>query len=158
MKESNAYIHFLIGDLESFIFSSRSEINSYIQRNELIPYDKSLDLLNKFAEGLYKTYQLIDMLDEIDDIDTLRNIFIVSSESLAWVLFTLPSINEKLSLFLEDYSLFDKIGENLLQIEMFIENPSYPKFFFSDIKDNIHNISMTLGHMSSMMKKSSIEN
>jgi len=163
MKKNETYIDFLIGDLEYFILSNRAEINNYILRNEVPSYQKSLDILDKFSKGLKKTSQLITYLDEVEDIERLRNIFIVSSESLAWILFTFPSITEKMPIFIEEFdikgeNLLDLIGKNLLQIEMFIDNPKSSKYISKDLKKEINDIAMTIGHITEMIKKGSLEN
>ncbi|HIE59686.1 MAG TPA: hypothetical protein EYH43_04590 [Persephonella sp.] len=157
------FVSFLIGDLEYFILSNRNEINTYIQKNESIPYEKSLLILNKFAETLEKTSQLINYIEEIKDKNILRDMFIISSESLAWILFTLPSISEKLPIFPEELningqSIYDVIGNNLIQIEMLIDNPDISPFVAKNLKENIHEISMAIGHIVKMMDKSKERN
>ncbi len=157
------YVSFLIGDLEYFIVSNRNEINTYIQRNESIPYEKSLSILNKFAETLSKTSQLINHIEDIKDKNLLRDMFIVSSESLAWILFTLPAVNDKLPIFPEELningqSIYDVIGNNLIQIEMLIDNPEVSPFVAKNLKENIQEISMALGHIVKMMDKSKERN
>jgi len=163
MKDSNMFVSFLIGDLEYFIVSNRNEINTYIQKNESIPYEKSLAILNKFAETLYKTSELINYIEEIKDKNLLRDMFIISSESLAWILFTLPSLNEKLPIFPEELningrSIYDAIGNNLLQIETLIDNPDITPFVAKNLKENIQDISMAIGHIVKMMDKSKERN
>ncbi|RUM47652.1 MAG: hypothetical protein DSY47_06645 [Hydrogenothermus sp.] len=163
MRDSNVFVSFLIGDLEYFIVNNRNEINNYIQKNQSIPYEKSLSILNKFAETLSKTSQLINYIEEINDKNLLRDMFIVSSESLAWILFTLPSLNEKLPIFPEELningqSIYDVIGNNLIQIEMLIDNPDISPFVAKNLKENIQEISMAIGHIVKMMDKSKERN
>ncbi|RMA96118.1 hypothetical protein [Hydrogenothermus marinus] len=163
MKKSEIYIDFLIGDLEYFLFSNKTKINSYVLENHIPTYKESLEILDKFSTGLKKTSQLIKYLDEIEDTERLRNIFILSSESLAWILFTFPSVAEKIPVFLEEFdikgeNILDMIGQNLIQIEMFIDNPKSSKYISKDLKENINNISMTIGHITQMIKKGSLEN
>ncbi len=163
MKKSEMYVDFLIGDLEYFIFSNREKMNKLLESNSPPSYESSIEILEKFATGLAKTNQLINHLEEIEDNERIRNIFIVSSESLAWILFTLPSIAEQIPIFTEELNiegqhLLDLIGNNLLQIEMFIDNPKSSRYLNADIKKGINDIAMTIGHITKMLKKGSLEN
>ena len=163
MKKSEMYVDFLIGDLEYFIFTNREKMNKLLESNKPPSYENSVEILEKFATGLSKTNQLINHLEEIEDYERIRNVFIVSSESLAWILFTLPSIMEQIPIFAEEINikgqhLLDLIGNSLLQIEMFIDNPKSSKDLNIEIKKGINDIAMTLGYITNMLKKGSLEN
>ncbi len=156
------YVDFLIGDLEYFIFTNREKMNKLLESNRPPSYENSIEILEKFATGLAKTNQLINHLEEIEDYERIRNIFIVSSESLAWILFTLPSVAEQIPIFTEELNIkgqhiLDLIGNNLLQIEMFIDNPKSSKDLNAEIKTGINEIAMALGYITKMIKKGSLE-
>jgi hypothetical protein len=157
------YVDFLIGDLEYFIFTNREKMNKLLETNEPPSYEKSIEILDKFVTGLFKTYQLMNHLDEIEDYERIRNIFIVSSESLAWILFTLPSISEQIPIFKEELSIrgeniLDVIGKNLIQIEMFIDNPKSSKDLNYEIKKEINEIYMSISSIANRLKKGFLEN
>jgi len=163
MGNSNAYVSFLIGDLEHFILSSRTEISKYIENSSQLSFEETLSIFNRFSETLSKTTQLMEHLDEISDRELLRDVFFVSSESLAWILFALPAINDKLPVFLDEIdingqNIYDALGSNLLQIESLIENPSATSFVAQSLKNDIKQLSMTIGHIANMINKSYQDN
>ena len=160
---NNMYIDFLLGDLEYFLIKNRDEVNKYIQGQTTLSYENSLKILERFNIGLSKANQLMKFVDTTEDYDQVKNIFILSSESLAWVLFTLPSISEQIPIFTEELNikgqhLLDVIGNSLLHIEMLIDNPLSFKHLTSEIKEEINNISMAIGHITNMIKKGNVEN
>ncbi len=163
MSQVNPYIGFLIGDLEYFLISNRNEINPYVEKNRDIPYEKSLEILDKFNETLKKATNLMRLTEEINDEAVLRDIFILTSESLAWILFTLPTISDNLPIFVEELniggeSIFDLLGQHLLQLEMYIDKPSLSKATGRNVYQGISDIHSTLDAIVKQIKRGAVEN
>jgi len=163
MAQVNPYISFLIGDLEYFLISNRNEINHYVEKNRDIPYEKSLDILDKFNETLKKATNLMRLTEEVQDELVLRDIFILTSESLAWILFTLPTISDNLPIFVEELSIngesiYDLLGHYLLQLEMYIDKPSLSKETGKTVHQGIADIHSTIDAIVKQIKRGSVEN
>ncbi len=163
MNSTNMYVEFLLGDLESFIISQKNEIDSIVSNKEAVSLEDTAVILEKFSKSLRKTENIIDFVEEVDSIDTLRNISILASETVAWILFTLPTVEKNLPYFAEDFTIYNKhivdyLADTLLEFESFIEDPMKLKFVGVDIQKNIKNISMTINHLSKVLKKGLLEN
>jgi len=157
------YVEFLLGDLESFVLAQKNEINSIVSKNENVSVEDTALILERFSKSLRKTEVIIDFIDEVQDVDILRTISVLASETVAWILFTLPVVEKNLPYFAEDITIFDKhivdyLADVLLEFESFIEEPMRLKFISRDIQKSIKNISMTINHLSNILKKGLIEN
>jgi len=157
------YVEFLLGDLESFVLAQKNEINSIVSKNENVSIEDTALILERFSKSLRKTEVIIDFIDEVQDVDILRTISVLASETVAWILFTLPVVEKNLPYFAEDITIFDKhivdyLADVLLEFESFIEEPMRLKFISRDIQKSIKNISMTINHLSNILKKGLIEN
>ncbi|WP_297454438.1 hypothetical protein [Persephonella sp.] len=161
--EKNVYIHYLIGELESYVIDNRNKIEKLISNQKKISVQDSVFIFDKFSNSLRKTKDLIKLSREINDRDTLRTISIISSETVAWVMFTLPSIESSMPVFLENLIVYDRhiidaLGELLLEFDEFIETPEKLKAVNPEVFNMINEISMTFGHLSKMIEKGAVEN
>ncbi len=161
--EGNFYVELLLGDLESYIISQKSEINNIVSKNENVSVEEAAFILDKFSNSLKKTVNIMDFIDEVSNVETLRNISILASETIAWILFTLPSVEKNLPYFSDEITIYDKniidyLADVLLEFEGFIEDPTKLKFIGSDLQRSMKNISMTINYMSEILKKGLIEN
>ena len=161
--EKNVYIHYLIGELESYVIDNRNKIEKLINNQKKISVQDSVFIFDKFSNSLRKTKDLIKLSREINDRDTLRTISIISSETVAWVMFTLPSIESSMPVFLENLIVYDRhiidaLGELLLEFDEFIETPEKLKAVNPEVFNMINEISMTFGHLSKMIEKGAVEN
>jgi len=142
MKEDNVYLNYLIGDLESFVFSKRKEIDRIINEKEILDYTDSIYIFNNLAEGLSKTTNLIKHLKETQNPSVIRDICILSSEIISWIIFTLPSF----------------LGENLIILDEIIEKPEKLNFLYGDILLSIQSVNMGFGYIQRIIEKGKIEN
>ena len=161
--EKNVYIHYLIGELESYVIDNRNKIEKLINNQKKISVQDSVFIFDKFSNSLSKTKDLIQLSREISDRDTLRTISIISSETVAWVMFTLPAIESSMPVFLENLIVYDRhiievLGELLLEFDEFIETPEKLKAVNPEVFNMINEISMTFGHLSRMIEKGAVEN
>jgi len=162
MEKNNVYIHYLIGDLENYVVDNRLKIEKILNKKSLSVED-SIYIFEKFSNSLKKTTNLIRLSKEVNDQDTLRTISIVSSETIAWVMFTFPSVEPVIPVFLENL-MFDKrhiidaLGELLLELDEFIEKPEKLRSTNLEIFSMVNEVSMFFGHLSKMMKKGALEN
>ncbi len=163
MKEDNVYLNYLIGDLESFVFSKRKEIDRIINEKEILNYTDSIYIFNNLAEGLNKTTNLIKHLKETQNPSIIRDICILSSEIISWIIFTLPSLERGLELFSQGFHIKEKhiidiLGENLIILDEIIEKPEKLNFFYGDILLSIQNVNMGFGYIQKIIEKGEIEN
>ena len=161
--EKNVYIHYLIGELESYVIDNRNKIEKLINNQKKISVQDSVFIFDKFSNSLSKTKDLIQLSQEINDRDTLRTISIISSETVAWIMFTLPAIEPSMPVFLENLIVYDRhiidvLGELLLEFDEFIETPEKLKAVNPEVFNMINEISMTFGHLSKMIEKGAVEN
>ncbi len=162
MEKNSVYIHYLIGDLENYVIGNRHKIGKILNKKNLSIED-SIYIFDKFSNSLKKTTNLIKLSNEINDKDTLRTISIVSSETIAWVMFTFPSVESVIPVFLENL-IFDKrhiidaLGELLLEFDEFIEKPEKLRSINIEIFNMVNEVSMFFGHLSKMIKKGALEN
>ncbi len=160
--ENNFYIELLLGDLESFIITEKKRIDRIVSKNDDISIEDTVFVLDKLSKSLKKTENILDLVDEVDSSVTLKGISILASETIAWILFTLPSVEKNLPYFDDVYiynkNIIDYLADILLEFESFIENPSKMKFLSKDLRTDIKNISMTINHYSDILKKGLIEN
>ncbi|NPA54116.1 MAG: hypothetical protein GXO21_05545 [Aquificae bacterium] len=161
--EGNFYVELLLGDLENYILSQKSEINNIVSKKQNVSVEETALILDKFSKSLKKTVNIMDFIEEIDNIDTLRSISILASETIAWILFTLPSVEKNLPYFSDDITIYNKhivdyLADILLEFEGFIENPMKLKFIGKDLQENIKDISTIINYMSNILKKGLIEN
>ncbi len=159
----SVYVEFLLGDLESFIVAQKNEINTIVSKNEDVSIEDTAIILERFSKSLRKTENVIGFIDEIENIDVLKSISVLASETIAWILFTLPVVEKNLPYFAEDITIFDKhivdyLADILLEFESFIEEPDRLKFISKDIQKSIKNVSMTINHLSNILKKGLMEN
>ena len=161
--ESNVYLHYLIGDLENYIIDNKKKIEKIIKSKDKISAEDSVYIFDKFSVSLKKTTHLIKNSSNTSDIETLRTVSIISSETVAWIMFTLPTVESEIPVFIDNLILgnrhiIDALGELLLEIDEFIENPTKLKTSHNELFHTINEVAMFFGHLSEMMKKGIIEN
>ncbi len=161
MDEENIYLNYLISDLENYVFLHRKKANNLLSDN--LTKEGSLYILEKINETLVKTENLVKILQDVKDINLKRHICIISSESLSWVLFTLPNIEQKLPLFSENMRInkvhiMDMLGEYILLLEEVIEQPKISLNQYQNLSKKINDISMALGYIYNISKKGGEEN
>ncbi|NPA16195.1 hypothetical protein [Persephonella sp.] len=162
MERESVYVHYLIGDLESYVVDNREKVEKLINKKDITVED-SIYIFDRFSNSLKKTTALIKLSGEIEDRDTLRTISILSSETIAWVMFTLPSVEATMPLFMENLifdnrHVIDALGELLLELDEFIENPERLSVLNEELYSMLNEVSMFFGHLSTMMKKGAKEN
>ncbi len=163
MGNMDFYVDLLIGDLESFIISEKKKVSDILSKNEDISLEDTVFVLDRLSKSLKKTVNILDFVNQVDNITTLRGISILASEAIAWILFTLPSIEKNLPYFESDFKIYnrsvvDYLADILLELESFIEEPSRIKFIGEDLQKNINYVSMTMSHTSNILKKGLLEN
>ena len=161
--ENRAYIHFLIGELETYVLDNKSKVERIITEKKEISIQDGVFIFDKLSSSLDKTKDLIKLSREVDDKDTLRTISIISSETIAWVMFTFPSVEQSIPPFFENFvinnqHIIDALGELLIEFDEFIETPEKLKLANTEIFRAINDVSMTLGYISQMIKKGAVEN
>ncbi|ACO04901.1 MAG TPA: hypothetical protein DEP48_01010 [Persephonella sp.] len=163
MGKNNLYVEYLLGDLESYIISQKAEINSIINEKKELTLKDSAFIFDRFSKSLKKTTDLIKHINEVEDAHLLKHISIITSETLAWILFTLPMIETNIPIFMEDLfvknrHIVDAIGELLIQFEETIDQPSKIKEIEKELLTQINDISMTISSLSEMIQKGSLPN
>ncbi|WP_456401372.1 hypothetical protein [Persephonella sp.] len=163
MGKSNLYVEYLIGDLESFVITQKEEVNSLINKKKELSLNDSVVIFDRFSKSLKKTTNLIKHVNEVEDAHLLKHITLITSETLAWILFTLPVVETNIPVFMDDLTvknkhIVDVIGELLLQFEDILDKPVKMKEIESEILNQINDISMTISTLSEMIKKGSLPN
>jgi len=163
MEKDSVYIHYLIGDLESYVIDNRAKIEKLINTKSSMTVEDGVYIFDKFSNSLKKTTALIKLSREIRDRDTLRTISILSSETIAWVMFTFPSVEGTIPVFMENLLIdnrhvVDALGELLLELDEFIENPDRLHVLNEEVYTTLNEVSMLFGHLSTIMKKGAKEN
>jgi hypothetical protein len=162
MDEENIYLNYLISDLENYVFLNRKKANNLLSADNFSKED-SLFILEKINNTLVKIENLLKILKDVKDTNLKRHICIISSESLSWVLFTLPNIEQQLPLFSENMRInglhiMDMLGEFILLLEEIIEQPKISPILYQMVIKKINNISMSLGYIYTISKKGEVEN
>ncbi|WP_457640233.1 hypothetical protein [Persephonella sp.] len=163
MERDNVYVHYLIGELESYIIDNREKVEKLINSRKNISVEDSVFIFEKFSNSLKKTTALVKLSGEVADRDTLRTISILSSETIAWVMFTLPSVENTIPVFLDNLwvdnrHIIDALGELLLEFDEYIESPEKLSRYNEELYQALNDVSMAFGHLSDMMKKGVQEN
>ncbi len=162
MKESNAYLEYLISDLEFFLFSKRKKIDEYIKSREFIDFKDSVYIFSHLAEGFDKATNLLKHLKETKNPNLIRDVCILSSEMLSWIIFSFPSIERNLEIVIYDFKIgkkhiIDHIGDNLVILDEIIEKPEKITFLYSDILSSMQDLNMSFGYMQKLIKGSQKE-
>jgi hypothetical protein len=160
--DKNIYIYFLLGNFENFLNKSKQEFSHILEENSLSLED-SIKILTTFKSALEKTDHILELVSKSDDTDLIRMALAVSSENLAWLLFSLPTLYEKFPIFPEEFLVFqeniiDVIGTNLIDIESIIDRPEDVEFILVNIKDNIRTISSVIETLLRNVEKNILEN
>ncbi len=161
--EDNIYVYYLIGDLENYVIDNKKKVEKLLKSKSKISTKDGAYIFDKFSVSLKKTTNLIKNSAYVSDIETLRTVSVLSSETVAWIMFTLPNIESEIPIFLDNLILgnrhiIDALGELLLEIDEFIENPTKLKTSNKEFYNMINEVSMFFGHLSNMIGKGVIEN
>lgn len=153
-------INILIADTESFIYFQQKKINKIIESEEVISIENVAKILRHFSDSLDKISKLLGKVMEINSNDKLGEIYDISISTLAWIVYTFPSLEIYTSLFPENFSLRDKdvldfLAYNMMELENIMNNPKSLKSFSLDISDNLREVSALFGHLSELSEKSS---
>ncbi|NPA52921.1 MAG: hypothetical protein GXO22_08500 [Aquificae bacterium] len=162
MKENNTYLEYLISDLEFFLFSKRQKIDEYIKDKQFITYKDSIFIFDYLVEGFDKTTNLFKHLKETKNPNLIRDVCILSSEMLSWIIFSFPSIEKNLEILMYDFKIgkkhiIDHLGENLILLDELIDKPDKLKFFYPDIIDSMQDLNMSFGYVQKLIKESQKE-
>ena len=160
--DKDIYVYFLLGNFENFLNKSKKEF-SHLLEEEYISFEDGIKILTTFKNSLAKIDQILELVSNSDDTDLIRTALAVSSDNLAWLLFSLPTLYEKFPIFPEEFLVFqeniiDVIGTNLIDIENLIEKPKDIEFILLNIKDNIKTISSVIGTLLRNLEKNILEN
>jgi hypothetical protein len=93
----------------------------------------------------------------------LRTISIISSEIIAWILFTFPAVEDFITVFtenliIEEKHVLDSLGDILIELDEYIENPAKMKEKDIYLLKAVNDISMGFYYLSKMVEKGAIEN
>ncbi len=163
MKENNTYLEYLISDLEFFLVLKRKKVDEYINNKDFIDYKDSIFIFDHLVEGFNKTTNLLKHLNETKNSNLIRDVCILSSEMLSWIIFSFPSIEKNLEVFVYDFKIgkkhiIDHIGENLIILDELIEKPEKLSFFYNDILNSMQELNMSFGYIQKLIKSSQEEN
>jgi len=159
------YLYLLLSNLESYLIQKRKYVEKLLNEDNLKIKD-GMKILKSFENTLIKTNQILDTLNSLDekaDEDLFKSVIILISESLAWILFTLPSLPEKLPFFKEEFlinneNVLDIIGNNLINLESFLNEPSEILFIKNSIKGNVSSILNVITYLYKGLEKSLVLN
>ncbi len=157
------YLYILLGNLESFLIKNREEIEKLLNKNQF-KLEDGLTVLESFNSSLVKTSQILENLEDLEgDEELIKSVIILIAESLSWILFTLPTLPEKLPFFREEFlikneNVLDIIGNNLINLESFLEKPSEIFFLIRNLKNSINDILNVINFLQRGLEKSLIVN
>ena len=157
------YLYILLGNLESYLLKNREEIENILKKDKF-QIEDGLLILDRFNSSLVKTNQILENLEKFEgDEDLIQSVIILISESLSWILFTLPTLPEKLPFFKEEFlikneNVLDIIGNNLINLESFLEKPSEILFLSKNIRNSINDILNVINFLQKGLEKSLIVN
>ena len=157
------YLYILLGNLESYLLKNREEIENILKKDKF-QIEDGLLVLDRFNSSLVKTNQILENLEKFEgDEDLIQSVIILISESLSWILFTLPTLPEKLPFFKEEFlikneNVLDIIGNNLINLESFLEKPSEILFLSKNIRNSINDILNVINFLQKGLEKSLIVN
>jgi len=160
--DKDIYVYFLLGNFENFLIRSKKEFTPLLEEDKLSLED-GIRLLSTFKNSLNKIDHILELVSLSDDKDLARMALAISSDSLAWLLFSLPTLYEKFPIFPEEFLVFqeniiDLIGTNLIDIENLLDKPDNIEFILMNIKDNIKTISSVIETLLKNLQRNVLEN
>ena len=157
------YLYILLGNLESHLIKDKKEIEEILKKDNF-KIEDGLTILKSFNDSLVKANQILENLENVrDDEDLIQSVIILISESLSWILFTLPILPEKLPFFKEEFlikneNVLDVIGNNLINLESFLDKPSEILFISRNLRNSINEILNVINFLKKGLEKSLIVN
>jgi hypothetical protein len=160
--DKDIYVYFLLGSFENFLNKNRKEFSSLLEE-ESITLEDGIRILSTFKSSLSKIDHILELVSKSEDKDLVKMALAISSDNLAWLLFSLPTLYEKFPIFPEEFLVFqeniiDVIGTNLIDIENLLEKPSDVEFILINIKDNIKTISSVIETILRNLERNVLEN
>lgn len=152
-------INIMIADIETFVYFKQKKINQLIEEKEIISVEDTAQILRYFSDSLSKISTLLGKAVNIDSRDRLNEVLDISLNTLAWIVYTFPSLEVYTNLFPENFILRDKdildfLAYNMMELENIVSNPSTLKSFSLDVSDNLREASALFGHLSDISTKS----
>lgn len=151
-------LNVMIADIETYVYFKQKKINQLIEEKEIISVEDTAQILRYFSNSLLKVSNLLGKVMEIGSRDRLGEVLEISLSTLAWIVYTFPSLEVYTNLFPENFILRDKdildfLAYNMMELENIVSNPSTLKSFSLDIADNLKEASALFGYLSDMSTK-----
>lgn len=151
-------INVMIADIETYVYFKQKKINQLIEEKDIISVEDTAQILRYFSDSLAKVSNLLGRVMEISSRDRLNEVLDISLSTLAWIVYTFPSLEVYTNLFPENFILRDKdildfLAYNMMELENIVSNPSTLKSFSLDIADNLKEASALFGHLSEISTK-----
>lgn len=151
-------IHVMIADVEMYVYFRQKKINQLIEGKDIISIEDTAKILKYFSDSLFKISSLLSRAMEIKSKDSLSEVLDISLNTLAWVVYTFPSLEIYTNLFPENFVLRDKdildfLAYSMMELENIASNPNTLKSFSLDIADNLREASALFGHLSDLSAK-----
>lgn len=158
MRMTEEQLNIMIADIEIYVYFKQKKINQLIEEKDKISVEDTAQILKYFSDSLAKVSNLLGKVMEINSRDRLNEVFDISLSTLAWIVYTFPSLEVYTNLFPENFILRDKdildfLAYNMMELENIVSNPSTLKSFSLDIADNLKEASALLGHLSEVSTK-----
>lgn len=152
-------INIMIADIETYVYFKQKRINQLIQEKDVISVEDTAQILRYFSNSLAKVSNLLGKVMEISSRERLNEVLDISLNTLAWILYTFPSLEIYTNLFPENFILrkkdiLDFLAYNMMELENIVSNPSTLKSLSLDIADNLKEASDLFGHLSDVSTKS----
>lgn len=156
-------INILIADTETFIYFQQKKINKIIESEEAISAENIARILKHFSDSLDRISKLLGKVMDIKNQEKLNEIYDISLSTLAWIVYTFPSLELYTSLFPENFILKDKdvldfLAYNMMELENIMNNTKTLKSFILDVSDNLREASALFGYLSEISGRSSYFN
>jgi hypothetical protein len=152
-------IDLMIYDVESFIYFGQKKIDKIVKEGSIISLEDSIFILNNFSETLNKISEIVNKIPEIESKEKANDICNIALSALAWIIFTIPSLEVHTPLFPENFTIYEKdiidfLAQSMMDLENLKEDLENLKFFSVDIAENIKEASLLFGHLSKTSEKS----
>lgn len=151
-------INILIADAETFIYFKQKKIDGILHSKGIISAEDTSQIFKHFAETLEKISKLLSKAIEIENRERLNDVFEISINTLAWITYTIPTLEIYTNLFPENFTLKNKeildfLAINMIELENIMANVKPLKTFSLDISENLKQASSLFGHLHEISKK-----
>jgi hypothetical protein len=152
-------IDLMIYDVESFIYFGQKKIDKIVKEGSIISLEDSIFILSNFSETLNKISEIVNKIPEIESKEKADDVCNIALSALAWIIFTIPSLEVHTPLFPENFTIYEKdiidfLAQSMVELENLKEDLENLKFFSVDIAKNIKEASLLFGHLSKTSEKS----